>query len=263
MYRKIHELYEPSLVNKLISLEASIIQDLETLQKKLRKVDCNDETESQFLREQITAKRKEYKELFVNFALSYSNSHIGTDLLYKNRENINKDVLIDVYENLEPVYQNSEFGTALNIYVNKELIEVGKPYIDIQANTLDGNKFRLSELIGNNILLIFWSSGCKAARSLNQYLSSNYPKINSNVKIISFSTGSDKGTWEKASQEDKICWHNISNLEGPRGKVKTLYNVLAIPTLFHINKKGIVTIKEKGFREGLIDFINHLEKNDR
>ncbi|MEL7124013.1 MAG: hypothetical protein AAFO07_31535, partial [Bacteroidota bacterium] len=63
-------------------------------------------------------------------------------------------------------------------------------------------------------------------------------------------------TWRSSSQEDTITWLNVNNFEGPAGRIKTIYNVQAIPTLFFIDKNGIVMRKEIGFTTQLMDNLN-------
>lgn len=137
---------------------------------------------------------------------------------------------------MNPTYKESEAGEALNIYLNSELIEEGKPFIDIQAKTIGGKEFKLSHLLGRTILLIFGMTGCSAARRLNRYMKANQINISPNIEIVSFFTGNNRNTWEKVSKEDDINWTNISTLEGNKGKIKALYDIHAAPTVFYIKK---------------------------
>ena len=247
--------FEKDLINQLKQLEADLMSEVRRLQTELDQVDALEENKRSALKKQIQVQSAKHKSLFVNFALQHPNSHLGMDLLYRNRKNISESQLKAVYQKLEPTYREGPNGRALNIFLTEQLIKKGAKCIEIEAQTVDHKPFKLSDYLGKFILLIFWSSNCSAANQLNELLSKNYAKCPEDLEIISFSMNQHVEQWMAASKSGGIIWHNISDLAGPNGRIKTLYNVQAIPTLFFIDRAGIVVDIQKGFSNDLMDHL--------
>ena len=92
----------------------------------------------------------------------------------------------------------------------------------------------------------------------NRKISQDYNRFKNKVYIVSFSTDMNKSDWLNASKSDNILWANVSDLKGDKGKIKTLYDVQAIPTSFLINREGIIIEKFIGYDDE--NFLNQLEK---
>jgi peroxiredoxin len=132
--------------------------------------------------------------------------------------------------------------------------------IDFEVKDLQGKPFKLSSLLGKDILLSFWSKGCGPCRMENKKISDNYEKYKDKIAIVSFSIDNNKKYWIDASKEDNIRWTNVSDLEGEIGIIKTKYSVQAIPTSFLINKDGIIIEKFTGFGEKFLSSIENIIK---
>ena len=141
----------------------------------------------------------------------------------------------------------------MEIFLNGKLVQVGKEFIDFEAETTAGNKIKVSQLKGRPFLLIFWDADSEAARILNEFLSSYYFQIISHFEVVSLSLDENQETWKKASIEDQITWINLNVKSEEASKVKALYNVQAIPTLFWINSEGLIFKKEEGFSKNSIN----------
>ena len=71
-----------------------------------------------------------------------------------------------------------------------------------------------------------------------------------------------KKVWNEASKIDSITWQNVSSLDGEFDRVKTIYEVQAMPTSFLIDKDGTIIEKFIGFDTELITHLKALiEKN--
>jgi len=183
----------------------------------------------------------------VEFGKNNSNSYIGLSFLYMNRKRIAKDTLQSIYENLSPILKNTQTAKILKIHLSENIVEKGKEFIDFKTKTLSGDNFKLSSLKGNYIYLTFWSSGCGACRIKNKFISENFSEIPEYLVMVNFSIDKNFNYWKNASNIDKISWYNLSDLEGGKGIVKTIYQVQATPTSFLINKEGIVIEKYIGY----------------
>jgi peroxiredoxin len=197
------------------------------------------------------------QNIFIEFGKRHPASFLGLDILYRNRQRIGKDTVKSLLAQMPARIRSTAKAQALDIFVHSELAQKGKPFIDFEAQSIEGTPFRLSSLKGNYILLSFWSAGCVPCRMENRKISKDYERLKDKLSIVSFSTDKNQNAWVKASKEDKILWPNISDLAGDNGRIKTIYDVQAIPTCYLINKEGIIIEKFIGFDE---DFINQLEK---
>jgi peroxiredoxin len=197
------------------------------------------------------------QNIYVEFGKRHSNSYLGLDILYRNRQRIGKDTIESLISQLDETLKATPIAESLNLFVFGELAQKGKKFIDFEVNDINGQPFKLSSLQGNFILLSFWSASCGPCRRENKKISNDYNRFKNKLSIVSFSTDKIPTMWQNASKEDNILWTNISDMKGDNGKIKNQYNVQAIPTSFLINKEGIVIEKFIGLNE---DFLNQLEK---
>lgn len=187
------------------------------------------------------------QEIYVDFGKKHSDTYMGLDIVYRNRKSIDRDTLKVIFENLPTSIKSSPTANALNVFLFEEIAKVGNPLIDFDVKTIDGQDFKLSSLKGKYIYLCFWSAGCGPCRMENKYLSEHFNELPKDLSIVSFSVDRNISAWEQASEKDNITWHNVSDKEGSKGRIKTQYQVQAIPTSFLIDKNGIIIKKFKGF----------------
>ena len=197
------------------------------------------------------------QNIYVEFGKRHPNSYLGLDILYRNRQRIGKDTIETLISQLDETLKATPKAEALNLFVFGELAQKGKKFIDFEVKDIYGEPFKLSSLQGNFILLSFWNASCGPCRRENKKISKDYDRFKNKLSIVSFSTDKVPSSWLKASKADNILWTNVSDMKGDNGKIKTQYNVQAIPTSFLINKEGIVIEKFIGLDE---DFLNQLEK---
>ncbi|MCB0665160.1 MAG: hypothetical protein KDC80_05025, partial [Saprospiraceae bacterium] len=82
--------------------------------------------------------------------------------------------------------------------------------------------------------------------------------------VVSFSIDRNNKVWAKASAVDGIVWHNVSDREGGLGRVKTQYQVQAIPTSFLIDQQGRIMEIFTGFDPDvdlIAEIVNRIEGN--
>jgi peroxiredoxin len=143
--------------------------------------------------------------------------------------------------------QTSYLG-EIKEYINlMERTEVGQPYIDFTMDNVEGETITLSDLIGNNKLLMidFWAAWCPDCRAENPNIVAVYNDFkDKGLDIISVSLDTDKNAWTKAIADDDLSWKNhVSELKGWDCSAATEYGVAWIPQNFLIDNNGIIVAK--------------------
>jgi len=203
------------------------------------------------------------QEIYIDFGKKHSDSYLGLNIIYMNRKSIPKDSLKLIYESLTPPFKETTTAKALEIFLYEDNAEIGKMSIDFTAKTINGNDFTLSSLRGQYIYLSFWSAGCAPCRMENRFFSKNLDSIPNNLSIVSFSIDKNIEAWKKASKSDNISWINVSDYEGDKGRVKTIYGVQAIPTSFLIDKEGVIIEKFTGFDTDIIKKLKRIIEEEK
>ena len=228
------------------------IQKSDSLQQIARKLYSNKEKVGEYrkISEKIDELQDARKKIVVNFIKEYPNSYEAILNLKFLKSEIPEDTLRKIYENLDPKFRNSEYAKPIDIYLNSEFAKIGKKYIDFRAQTINGKKFQLSDVIGDKyILLDFWGSMCGGCRLANKYLAREYSIMKDDLRIISFSIDKNIQNLKKAAKEDSIRWTLVSDFNGMNGPTPIKYRVRGIPTFYIINPEGEIVKKFVGFSE--------------
>jgi peroxiredoxin len=126
---------------------------------------------------------------------------------------------------------------------------------DFTTKDINGKNVRLSDFIGKYVLLDFWASWCHPCRLKMKELKKVYSQLKEKgFEVLSISLDENRSLWEKASQEDKVIWTNTCDLKPFKdNNIAQLYKVTNVPTLFLIDKNGII-IKQNPSIEELLTF---------
>ena len=159
--------------------------------------------------------------------------------------------------------QTSYLG-EIKEYINlMERTEVGQPYIDFTMDNVEGETITLSDLIGNNKLLMidFWAAWCPDCRAENPNIVAVYNDFkDKGLDIISVSLDADKNAWTKAIADDDLSWKNhVSELKGWDCSAATEYGVAWIPQNFLIDIDGNIVAKSLNGNDLRIFVENYLK----
>jgi peroxiredoxin len=133
-----------------------------------------------------------------------------------------------------------------------------QPAPEISLPAPGSNIIHLSDLKGSVVVLDFWASWCPPCRENNPHLAKLYKKYHDRgLEILSISLDSNEDSWKQAIAQDNLVWLQVNDNKGWNAPSIMAYDVGAIPTMFLIDKKGIIRERDLvGWR--LEDEIKHL-----
>jgi peroxiredoxin len=192
--------------------------------------------------------RGDYEKL-VDSLKKYAKSFI-----FKNRNNIlaayfglvylnepgQEALMTEIYDTLTPAVKKSYFGTRLGDMVNaSNKTAIGSLAPDFTQNDPAGNPISLSSLRGQYVLVDFWASWCGPCRQENPNIVKAYNAYkDKGFTILGVSLDQDKAAWEKAIADDKLAWHQVSDLKYWDNAVARTYNIQSIPASLLLDKEG-------------------------
>ncbi|MFP3860011.1 MAG: peroxiredoxin family protein [Bacteroidales bacterium] len=118
----------------------------------------------------------------MQFIKEHTNSYAAVEQLKFKMTQIPQDTLQKYYDKLSPEFKETQYGKVLHTHLNSRLAEKGGQYIDFEAKTIEGEKFKLSEIKDKYILLNFWSSNCGGCRMANKALAEKYAELKDHIE---------------------------------------------------------------------------------
>lgn len=120
-------------------------------------------------------------------------------------------------------------------------------YIDIVLKDRTGAERKLSELEGKLVLIDFSASEMENNVAYTFELRELYNKYKSRgFEIYQISLDRSKLLWEDASAN--VPWISVRDENGPNTSYIASYNVQSIPTLFLMDKKGVIVSRANDFK---------------
>ena len=156
---------------------------------------------------------------------------------------------IALMDSLVASYKKNYPYSSLTQQIDNKVARIKRTALAATApnfNALDnlGNVVQLSSFAGKYVLLDFWASWCPPCRQESPTLVRLYNAFkDKNFTIISISVDDNKEKWLAAVQKDGLVWPNVSELDGWKSPLATLYNVSAIPNSFLLDKEAKIIAK--------------------
>ena len=139
-------------------------------------------------------------------------------------------------------------GLAVTTATRAEQPAINAPAIDFTLKGKDGANHRLSEEIGNIVIVNFWASWCGPCREELPAFETLYQEYaDLGVTVLGVNVDDDSS---KAFVLLKDIDVSFPVLYDPDGTVSELYDVSAMPTTVMVDRNGNTRLIHKGYKSG-------------
>lgn len=214
-----------------------------------------------FRKETDSLSEDEQLEGAKEFVNKYPNSIHSAYILSIYASTFGKDISESLFEQFSAENKNTEYGKQIAKYIelNKNP-KIGEEYVDFEMKDTNGETRKLSDTKGELILLEFWSANCGVCREENTNLVKTYEKYNpKGFEIFAVSIDSNKESWLRAIEEDKLTWLQVSDLKGIGNAASLIYGINGVPDNFLIDKNGVIVgrnLRGEKLNEKLSELLN-------
>jgi thiol-disulfide isomerase/thioredoxin len=122
----------------------------------------------------------------------------------------------------------------------------GKPAPEIEAEDLDGKKFKLSDYRGKVVVLVFWASWCSPCMDHVPHERKLVERFRGRpFALIGMNGDEEKSAAARAVQQNQIAWRSFWNGPDYRDSpILTSYNVRGWPKVYVIDPRGVIAARE-------------------
>ncbi len=139
----------------------------------------------------------------------------------------------------DSIRKNPKFQKVLSKLMEK--IGIGKPAKDFTVETISGKKYTLSEQKGKVVLVQFWASWCPGCRAEMPNVKKCYEEFkDKGFDVIGISLDYEKDDMMKYLEGEGVNWNISLSGKGWDDDTVKLYGVNSIPSLWLVDRKGVL-----------------------
>jgi thiol-disulfide isomerase/thioredoxin len=190
---------------------------------------------------------KKYKANFRKIIIENPSTSMALLNTYQNSHYFNPSELEEFASIFDKNLLKSPLGLKFGNYIKQsKLLRVSGRFPDFNYVNAKKQRFTLKDVKGKNAtLVIFWASWCVPCRAEIPELKAIYSQYkNKEVALVSISIDHNVEEWEKALDNEKMPWSNLSNLPGDHKAVTSRYNIMAIPAIFLLDKNNKILLSD-------------------
>lgn len=144
-------------------------------------------------------------------------------------------------EKLKTTHYGQQIKSALE---SAKKTAVGGIAPDFTLMDISGKPVSLSSYKGKYTLVDFWASWCGPCRQENPTVVKAYYMYKAKgFDILGVSLDEKKDSWQKAINDDKLAWTQVSDLQGWKSETAAQYGIKFIPMNFLLDKDGKIIAK--------------------
>lgn len=162
--------------------------------------------------------------------------------MHKEAERLFEQV-VERYADVEAPYR-ANLGTlaSAELFAMHELV-VGKVAPDIQGEDIDGKPMSLSDYRGNVVVLSFWATWCGPCMAMVPHERALVERLAGKPFVLLGINGDeDRTRAKKVVERERISWRSWWN-GGENGPIATRWNVDAWPTVYVLDRDGVIRSK--------------------
>ena len=123
----------------------------------------------------------------------------------------------------------------------KAYLESGFPAVPIRQEASDGSSITLERFRGRVLLLDFWATWCEPCRIELPFLKEVYDAFHDRgFEILGISIDEDEAAFRQFIDDHDIEWPQIFDGLGWSNHVARQYRVMAVPTTYLLDRRGII-----------------------
>lgn len=127
---------------------------------------------------------------------------------------------------------------------------------DFTLKDLEGKSVSLSDFRRKKVVILdFWATWCGPCRAAMPSLMSYQAKHEKDVKVFSINQLEDAGRVGAFVKNNALSLHVLLDADGA---VSSAYRVFGIPTLYVVDKEGVLRAKHVGFRPDLEAYLEQV-----
>jgi len=118
---------------------------------------------------------------------------------------------------------------------------IGKPAPEVIGIDLNGQPMKLSDFRGKVVLISFWATWCRPCIELIPHEQALAARLeNEEFAIVGVNGDTDEAVGQRAVATHSISWRSFRNRQGDRQAISDEWQLLGWPTLYLIDREGIV-----------------------
>lgn len=161
-----------------------------------------------------------------------------------------KEEMLALYDRMTDEQRQSPLGRQIDACLNPvSKVGVGDRMADGDLYDVDGNLHRLTEFLGNYILLEFGGRGCGACLDAIPELKEVAERYRSRIEVVCISSDSEQD-WKKHVAERQLTGNQWNQLLGNNEGIWARYGVLGVPHFVLIAPDGRIQDVWTGYGKG-------------